>query len=73
MTENKVDVKIGEVKAIRGIEPGDKILVDEREATFLGEWRGRAYYMRDDEEPRTRKLFEGKFRECLTYGQIEPL
>lgn len=73
MTSDNVEVKIGEVKSIRGIEPGDEIVVDERHATFLGEWRGFAYYTRDDEEPRTRKLYEGKFRECLTFGQIEAL
>lgn len=73
MTKRNVDVKIGEVKSIRGIEPGDEILMDEREAIFLGEWSGYAYYARTDEEPRTRKLREGKFREAITFGQVEAL
>lgn len=73
MTGNDVDVKIGQVKSIRGVEPGDEILVGEREATFLGEWEGFAYYMRADEESRTRKMREGNFREGLTFGAIEAL
>lgn len=57
-------------KAIRGIEPGDRITVDGKEATFLGEWSGWAYYTLAHEEPRSRKMFEGLFREQTTRGNI---
>lgn len=73
MSEHDVDVKIGQVKSIRGVEPGDEIVVCEREATFLGEWEGFAHYALADEEPRTRKMREGNFREGLTFGKIEAL
>lgn len=60
-----------DTKAIRGIEPGDEITVDGKQATFLGEWNGWAHYAFEHESPRTRKMFEGLFREHKTKGGIE--
>lgn len=71
--KNQVDVKIGQVKSIRGIEPGDRIKVDDKEGAFLGEWSGWAFFALDPEGPRTRKVYEGHFRERMSFGQIEKL
>lgn len=60
-----------DTKSIRGIEPGDEITVDGKRATFLGEWNGWAHYALAEETPRTRKMFEGLFREQTTRGGIE--